>query len=504
MNSWFYSNRRIFICMIVAAAQFGVSRAAQPNIVFLISEDNSMHYLKMFDPHGAATPRIESLAAAGVIFDHAFSNAPVCSVARTTLITGCYAPRIGTQFHRHSRIAAMPEGLRMWPAYLRDAGYHTSNNSKKDYNAIEGSGVWSESSQRASWRHREPGQPFFHQQTFTTTHESSLHFPEKDVKEKPTTTDPKSIFVPPYHPDTETFRYTVARYHDRISLVDQQIGEVIDALRNDGLLENTFIFYFSDHGGVLPRGKGYAYESGLHIPLVVRIPENFRQQIDLPVGGRTSGFVSFVDFGPTVLNLAGLTIPAGMDGKPFLGPDVTATELASRDEAFGYADRFDEKWDLVRTIRKGRYEYVRSFQPFNADGLQNNYRYRMAAYRQWRELYNADQLNDIQSQFFRPRTVEALYDLQSDPHETINLAGDPRFADVLTDLRSRLSNWMRHMPDLSMIPESVLVEEAMSNLVVAYGQRNQQRIAAAIDVADLSLKPFETVQTQIEDALTSG
>ena len=390
----------------------------------------------------------------------------------------------------------------MWPAYLREAGYHTSNNSKKDYNAVEGAGVWTESSRQATWRDREPQQPFFHQRTFTTTHESSLHFPASDLNDRPAKTGHESVFVPPYHPDTEIFRYTIARYHDRVKQVDQQIGEIVDDLKADGLLENTFIFYFADHGGVLPRGKGYAYESGLHIPLVVRIPENYRQEIDLPVGSRTQGFVSFIDFGPTVLNLAGLEIPSEMDGKPFLGAGVSGEELASQAQAFGYADRFDEKWDLVRTIRKGRYKYVRSFQPFNFDGLQNNYRYRMVAYQEWRKLFQAGNLNKIQSQFYRSRAVEALYDLQSDPHETVNLADDPKFADVLADLRSRLGAWMREMPDLSMIPESVLIDEAMSN-PVTYGQANRRRIAAAMDVADLSLMPFEKVESAIEDALES-
>ncbi|MCA9067192.1 MAG: sulfatase-like hydrolase/transferase, partial [Planctomycetaceae bacterium] len=174
----------------------------------------------------------------------------------------------------------------------------------------------------------------------------------------------------PYHPDTATFRYTYARYLDRIMDMDRQIGAVVDELTKDGLLEETFIFYFGDHGGVLPRGKGYAYESGLHVPLVVRIPDKWKQLVDATPGSRVNGFVSFIDFGPTVLNLAGVAVPEQMDGRPFLGQGVVGSEVEKRDEVFGYADRFDEKYDLVRTLRKGRFEYVRSFQPFNFDGLQ--------------------------------------------------------------------------------------------------------------------------------------
>ncbi|WP_417736400.1 sulfatase-like hydrolase/transferase [Rosistilla oblonga] len=465
------------------------SGADQPNFVFLISEDNSTHYLQLFDPHGAATPNIEALAASGLLFENAFSNAPVCSVARTTLITSCYGPRIGTQFHRRSQPAPMPEGLRMWPAYLRDAGYYTTNNSKKDYNAIEGPGVWDASSGKANWRGRKPGQPFFHKQSFGTTHESRLHFSGQSMEENPTNTDPATVFVAPYHPDTPTFRYTNAKYRDLMQQVDAEIGKVVDRLEADGLLEETFIFYFGDHGGVLPRGKGYAYDSGLHIPLVVRIPAKYQHLVDATRGSRSEGFVSFIDFGPTLLHLAGVEVPQGVDGKPFLGPGISAAELASRDEAFGYADRFDEKWDLVRTLRKGRYEYVRSFQPFNFDGLQNNYRYKSLAFQEWRDLFAAGELNAVQAQFFQPRSVEALYDLKSDPHETINLAGDPQYADVLMELRKQLGQRMRQMPDLSLFPESVLIDQAMDN-PVAFGQRQQERIAAAMDVADLSLQPF--------------
>lgn len=476
--------------------------ADQPNFVFLISEDNSLHYLKMFDPHGAATPHIEALAAEGLLFENAFSNAPVCSVARTTLITSCYGPRIGTQFHRCSRTAAMPEGLQMWPAYLRQAGYFTTNNSKKDYNAIEGPGVWDASNGRASWRDRKPGQPFFHKQTFKTTHESSLHFSLQKMESTPTQNDPATVFLSPRFPDTPTFRYTAAKYHDQIQLVDQQIGAVVDQLEADGLLEDTFIFYFGDHGGVLPGSKGYGNDSGLHIPLVLRIPANFADRIDAARGSRTEGFVSFIDFGPTVLHLAGIDVPKGVDGTPFLGKGISAADLAQRDEAFGYADRFDEKWDLVRTLRKGRYEYVRNFQPFNFDGLQNEYRYKMLAFEEWRTLFEAGKLNPVQAQFFQPRSVEALYDLKTDPYETINLASDPKYAELLLDLRTRLGQQMRQMPDLSLFPESVLVDEAMEN-PVAFGQQQQNRIAAAMDAADLSLQPFADSAAGIAKALAS-
>ncbi|TWT57040.1 Arylsulfatase [Thalassoglobus neptunius] len=478
------------------------SQLKRPNIVWLISEDNSKHFLKLFDEHGAETPHIAALAEHGIIYDHAFSNSPVCSVARTTLITSCYGPRIGTQYHRRSKLVPMPDGLRMFPYYLREAGYYTANNNKKDYNAIEGDGVWDESSGRASWRKRAEGQPFFYKQSFKTTHESSLHFPRKTYLNEETNTDPESVFVAPYHPDTEMFRYTYARYHDRIQMVDREIGAVVKALEEDGLLEDTIIFYFGDHGGVLPRGKGYAYESGLHVPLVVRVPKNWSHLVDETIGSRQDGFVSFVDFGPTALSLAGVEVPTGIDGKAFLGKGIKSQEVASRDFAFGYADRFDEKYDVVRTIRKGKYEYVRNYQPFNMDGLQNNYRYIMLAYQEWRELFERGELNEAQSQFFRPRPAEMLFDIESDPHEVSNLAGDPEHADKLEEMRTLMSTFVSDLPDLSFYPESELAKHAFDN-PTQFGKEHQKEIAKLVEIADLSLVPFDEARRGLRRALQS-
>lgn len=474
--------------------------AEKPNFVWIMSEDNSSHFLELFDSTGASAPNIEALAQQGLVYEHAFSNAAVCSVARTTLITSCYAPRIGTFHHRRSFLVPMPEGVKMFPAYLREAGYYTTNNSKEDYNAKKSDDVWDDSSKKASWKNRQAGQPFFHVQTFTTTHESSLHFPAQDVKNKPTKNDPETVFVPPHHPKTETFKYTYARYHDRIQDVDQQIGQLVNQLKQDGLLESTFIFYFGDHGGVLPRGKGYAYETGLHVPLVIRVPEKFRDQLPEKIGSRIESFVSFVDFGPTVLNLAGAKIPDGIDGHAFLA--LGNAQLMETDESFGYADRFDEKYDLVRTLRKGKYRYVRSFQPFNFDGLMNNYRYKMAAYQEWRELYDAGKLNEVQSQFFEARPAEMLFDVEADPYETKNLADDPAHAKALAELRGRLNTILTGMPDLGFYPENYLAAHAADN-PVAFGQQHKDEIAKLIATANLELLSFDEARPQLEEALAS-
>jgi uncharacterized sulfatase len=392
----------------------------------------------------------------------------------------------------------------MFPAYLREAGYYATNNAKKDYNAVEGDGVWDASSRRATWRDRpSKDTPFFHMQSFAASHESSLHFSEKQIDVSELTTDPKSVKLASYHPDTDLFRFTYARYHDRMRVVDDFVGQIVGQLKEDGLLEDTFIFYFGDHGGVLPGSKGYIYESGLHVPLVVRIPENWKHLVEMPRGSRVRGFVSFVDFGPTLLCLADLPVPEHVDGRPFLGPDVTLAEVNARDEAFGYADRFDEKYDLCRSLRKGRFKYIRNYQAFYPDGLQNNYRYKMLAYQEWRELYHDGKLNSIQRKFFEPKAVEALHDIQSDPHEVKNLAEDPAYADVLGDLRKRLQERVKGMPDLSFYPESFLVENAL-DAPVAFGRKHAKQIARLVDIADLSILPFAIARPKLERALASS
>ncbi len=480
----------------------GCKPEEKPNFVWIISEDNSKHYMELFDPDGIATPNIERLAEGGLVFTRAFSNAPVCSVARSTLESSCYGPRTGTQFHRKSSLVPMPDGVEMFPAYLRKAGYYTTNNSKEDYNYAKGEGVWDESSKKAHWRNREPGQPFFHKESHMVSHESKLHFSADLMETYTPVTDPDSVFLFPEHPDTELFRFTSAYYRDKILGVDSIVGSVMQKLEEDGLLESTFIFYFADHGGVLPGSKGYLYETGLHIPLVVWVPQNFRHLVNLRPGSESKGFVCFVDFGPTLLELAGLDLPAGIDGIPFLGKEVSSQELGQRDVTYGYADRFDEKYDMVRTVRKGRLKYMRNYQPFNFDGLQNNYRYKCLAYQQWRAMFLSGELNEVQSRFFEPREPEALYDLDNDPYETRNLAGDSEYGEQLKEMRSLLSGWVKGMPDLSFFPESVLSERGFGN-PVQFGQEQRLEIARLVDVADLSLLPFNEAREQIDSVLKS-
>lgn len=497
-------DRILLLCLLKVLSLSAGQADSQPNIVWIVSEDNSAQYLRLYSSYGAEMPTVERLASEGLVFENVFSNAPVCSVARSTLITGAYAPRLGAQFHRAMERMPMPENLRMFPAYLRAAGYYCSNNSKEDYNLIKTPGTWDESSTKATWRKRAAGQPFFHVQNFHSTHESRLHFnrAQFDASRGTLPQVPESA-LNPYLPKTNLGQFTHEWYLERHRILDEEIAAFLQQLKDDGLYEDTIIFYFADHGGVLPRSKGYLYESGLQVPLVVRVPGKWAHLFPACAGSRIEGFVNFIDFGPTILALAGLELPDSMDGRPFLGADVALNVLNSRDEAFAYADRFDEKYDMVRSLRKGNMKYVRSFQPFYPDMTYNEYRFKNLLYEEWGHLYRGGKLGIPSKQFFLPRTPEALYNLNTDPHELNNLAADSAYSSILQELRESMRQKLIGMPDLSFYPESFLMKEALVD-VENFAEERADEVERFLAIADFSLYPFEEVQSLLSKALYSS
>ena len=397
-------------------------------------------------------------------------------------------------------LVKLPDDVKPLPVYLKEAGYYTSNNSKEDYNFIKDGEIWDESSGKASYKNRKKDQPFFHVQNFHNTHEGQLHFDQEHLENALKTNNLDSVKPFPYHPDTPTFRYTQSLYHNHHKDVDKEIGKFIKKLEDENLLDNTIIFYYADHGGVLPRSKGYIYESGLNVPLVVRVPEKFKKLSPFKAGSRTSTFVEFVDLVPTVLSLAGIEIPRSIDGKPFLGKKLKKSKLEKQNTTFGYADRFDEKYDLVRSVRVGKYKYIRNYQPFNVDGLYNFYRYKMLAYKEWYKLFQDGKLNEVQSQFFKPRAPEALYNIDEDPHEIKNLAKDKNYIEILLDLRRKLNDHLVSINDLSFIPEPHLLENGLDD-IVSYSEKNKDLISRLIKISDLSLNDYKQVSSKIQDAL---
>lgn len=478
----------------------------RPNFVWFMAEDVSAHYLRLYNDQkkGVATPHVEKLAEEGIIFNNAYSNAPVSSAARSTLITGCYAPRLGASFHRKLEQVPLPDGLQMFPSYLRKAGYHTSNAAKTDYNCFMDETAWDVvNGKLGEWRNRpNKKMPFLHVRTSMTTHESKLQFKENKVKNVKTQNRPDKVFVHPNHPDTELFRYTYATFYDRIQDSDNELGELMDMLKADGELDNTFIFYFGDNGGSLPFTKGYTTETGLQVPLVVYVPKKWRDRLPVKVGERTNGFVSFMDLGPTLLHLAGLEVPKEMDGTPFLGEDISKEQLNARDEVYGYGDRFDELYAFNRTLRKGNFKYSRNFQPYHPKSLYSLYRYKQAAFREWKKLYQNGKLNEVQSYFFQPQGAEELYDLSTDPYETKNLANNPTYQSKLEELRGLLKKQLVNSHDLGLYPECVWLEQGKQN-PTQFGITNSSKIKRYSDIADLEMATFSQAKSDIIAALQS-
>jgi len=500
MKKWFC----LFVLTVIVCSLESYSQETklqdQPNFVWIISEDNSKHHLKIFDEGGVATPNIEALAKDGVIFDNACSNGAVCSVARSTLLSGCYAPRIGAQYHRRQALTTMPKGLKPFPQYLKEAGYTTVNYGKTDYNVkVDMKKVWSSKNKLKSMKQ---AQPFFAQySSLAVCHEGSGHFKMASMETHPLTDLVKNIKIPPHHPDTKLFRYSYAHYQSRIQKMDQQVGEIIAKLKAQGVYENTIIFYFGDHGGILPRSKGYAYETGLHAPLVIRVPEKWKHLMPFVKGTRTESPVNFYDFGPSLIKAAGLAVAQGFDGEPFLGKGITAEAIKDRPQ-FGYADRFDEKYDMVRTLRHGKMKYMRNYQPFNTDGLHNFYRYKSLAYLELRNLFKAGKLSEQQAIFFQKKAPEALYDLEQDPYELNNLAGDSKYAETLKKMRNELTTHVKEKNDLSFIPENMMINELMAD-PTGMGEFKKEYLSSLVDLADLQLQPVDVAFMKIVIGLKS-
>ena len=329
----------------------------RPNILWLVSEDNNP-FLGCYGDPLAHTPTLDRLASEGVLFERCFAQ-PVCAPSRFTLITGMFAATAGPAQHMRAQ-GKIPAWLKGFPALLRDAGYYTSNNAKTDYNSpISLTETWNESSKQAHWRKRlNPAQPFFSVFNHEVTHESCL-FPEKELPLNRPPTDRAKVRIPPYQPDTPEIRDDWGRYYDYMALLDEQIAKKLKDLAADGLADNTIVFYYGDNGGVLPRSKRFLEQSGTHVPLIVYFPPKWRHLAPAAPGTRIREPVGFVDFAETVLSLAGVKIPAYMQGRAFAGP----AKAAPNEFVYCTRDRMDERYDMMRSVIDRRWLYIRNFRP---------------------------------------------------------------------------------------------------------------------------------------------
>ena len=428
----------------------------RPNFLWISFEDTNPFYGCYGDPV-ARTPNLDRLAAEGCIWRNAFSTAGVCAPARSAVITGMYPISLGTHHMRTTHTnsftpelptpysAVVPHYVKCFTEYLRAAGYYCTNNVKTDYQFTPPLTAWDELSNEAHWRNRpDPDQPFFAVFNPTRTHESGA-WPENCPEP---TFDPDAMKLPPYFPDTPKVREAMARVYNHIERSDQTLGELLDQLQEDGLADNTIVFHWSDHGP-LPRGKRWPYDSGIHVPMIVRWPEH------LEPGSVSEELVSTIDLCPTLLSLAGLDIPRHIQGQAFLGERVAPP----RQYIYASRDRHDESYDMVRAARDKRYKYIRNCYPEKPYLLWIPYRNRHPILQEMWRLYMAGELEGPQLLMFQDRPAEELYDTRSDPYEIHNLADDPDYKPELERLRDALDVWTQEVGDMGKIPEAEMVRQ---------------------------------------------
>lgn len=482
----------MFIFLLIAGLGCSSSKTQKtivlqerPNILWLVAEDLSP-IIAPFGDSTAITPNINRLANEGVRYPNLFSTHGVCAPSRAAIITGMYPSGIGANHMRTNSSmdftnlpayeAVPPPQVRMFTEYLRQAGYYTSNNSKQDYQFRAPVTAWDESGNFAHWKNREEGQPFFSVFNFNITHESSLFEPygfkiderrhyeagNRDFDlvgwnirttehETPELISKDADFpIPPYLPDTELVRRDLWKTYNNISEMDRQIGAVLNQLEEDGLLENTIIFFYGDHGGPLPRQKRLIYDSGLNTPLIIRYPN---KQL---AGSIDKQLLSFIDFAPTLLSITGIEVPEYMQGQAFLGDFEVEKERAYVHAA---TDRLDEFTDSKRAVRDNRFKYIRNYRPDQSYYLPVLYREQIPTMQELLRLRDEGELNAIQSQWFREtKPVHELFDLENDPYELNNLADDVYYQEKLKELSLEMDRWLDEIGDTPSLLEKNLIE----------------------------------------------
>ncbi len=431
-----------------AAPLSAATRDDRPNIVWIVGEDTGPQ-LGCYGDAQATTPHLDAMARDGARFTHCFSHSPVCGPARCGLITGQYPTTLGAH-HMRSTLAKTPP---MLTDALRRAGYYvtwgakTANDSKQDFQFKPPEGAFNE---RIDWLTEMPPSPFFAYINLFTTHEGQVDRRTPDIPNE-LRHSPADTRLPPYWPDTPEIRQAVARYYDLVTDLDRRVGRILDSLDRRGLRDNTVVMFFGDHGWGFPRGKRWLYDTGLRTPLLVRWPRQ------IAPGQARDELVSFIDFAPTVLGLAGVDAPASAPGQSFLPKPATPREYV-----FAARDRMDEAYDRCRAVRDRRFKYIRNYHPEIPYGQPLRYRDRWAVSRAWRAAGRAGDLTGPQTWFTdATKPEEELYDTQSDPWETRNLATSPEHREVKRRLSQALTDWVERTGDLGGVPEQELVRRGI-------------------------------------------
>jgi arylsulfatase A-like enzyme len=485
-------NRRQFL----AAAGAGVLAPAagatvparsgeRPNILWIVSEDN-FPYLGAYGDPLARTPNVDAMAAGGILYRHAYANAPVCAPSRFAMLSGLYPESCAPA--NHMRANARVAGLvPTWPELLRQGGYYVTNNAKTDWNCdIDPAVAFDDSSAQAHWRNRPDGAPFAAMFTLMISHESQIFQPVAGA------ITPDQVRVPAYLPDGPRTRQDIASYYNRLEQMDGQLGALVAELEAAGLAEDTIVVHSSDNGGVFGRSKRHCYEEGLHCSLIVRLPAKWAHLAPHGPGSAIDSPVSFVDLPATFVSLAGLPVPATMQGTALLGHATGAPQQW----AFGMRNRMDERYDMVRTVSDGRWRYVRNYMPYLPSGQYQAFAWLAGGYQEWDTLYRAGQLNADQAKFFRPRVFEELFDVAADPDELVNLVDRPEQADRLETMRVALDAHMLAVVDNGFIPEGSPLEGLVGSRVT-----DAYPLARAMALATTAARRDPAGRTVLEVAL---
>ena len=462
--------RKIFIIFFVLITfstiiSCGSGNNIKPNIVWLVAEDQSQYFFPFYGDNSVTLPNISQLLENGIVYDGMNSPYPVCAPARSAIITGMYPNSIGTGNQRaynynrtvrtdNESILGFPyyssklaEQIKPFTQILRENGYYTTNNSKMDYNFKLREDAWDESSKEASWEKRNKDQPFFSVFNFGVTHESQIWLRDKQELK----VDPNDLSVPPFFPNDSLTRHALAVNYSNLVEMDKQMGEIIDKLKDQGLYENTYIFFYSDHGGPFPRHKRAIYDTGSKVPLVIKFPKRIKVKEK-----RNYDLLNFIDFAPTILSIAGLEIPKVYQGIAFLGSKKSKNK---RNYSYSASDRFDEVTDKIRAVKTKKYKYIRNYDINKPHALNNYYRTQMALMRHLTALNESNLLSAEQKLWFNvPKNPEEFYDLENDPFELNNLIGEKKYSKEIENLRIQLDNWIDQINDPVNIPEKELVK----------------------------------------------
>ncbi len=474
----------VLLCLLVSSYS-AFAAPEKPNILWITSEDNGIFWIGCYGGTNARTPAIDNLATEGFRYRYCFDNAAVCAPTRSTWITGMYAISNGTQPMR-SRNLIPHDKIPYYPDLLRKAGYHTSNPTKTDYNigGRNDKDCWDYKGgeEPYGWRERKLGQPFFSVFNIGDSHESKS-FGKVDE----TRNDPASMKLHSYHPDLPVIRQNYAKYADAIENMDRKVQRCLDALKEDGLYEDTIIIYNSDHGGVMARSKRFLYASGVHCPLIVRIPEKYKSLYPAARPGVTvDRLVSFVDMPKTWLSLAGAEIPYTFQGTVFLGDDV---EQEPRYHV-AFRERADERLDNVRMIRDARYAYHKNYMPYAPAGQHLAYLWNAPATRAWERHHREGRTNEITGRFFQPRVSEEFYDNDSDFDNVYNLIDESEHETRIADMKRALRHKQLELFDSGLLPEKMRERRAEQHGLTIYElvrDKGLYPLEAYLDAADLAL-----------------